>query len=316
MAKVKSLGQLNNARTIRNAIGFKEKSDFYQFSLANRSTFSTQLDRLKANADLQLLSSDRKVIGFSKRSGKKAESIAQTLEAGTYYLQVGRRSGETTYRLKLNATKEPLPLPLTESYVSTSDRELGKLNKQSGLFTLLSSNNPTFLDLAQSATGDLFGVTFSSLYKIDPNSGAANLATNLDKAGLNGLGFAPSGVLYASGGSSVYTVNPSSGATTLVANIPGFNSSGDLAFDAASNRFFATSQSFSGSDRLFSIGLDGTVAEIGSIGFNNVFGLAIDNGVLYGYTADRQQITINSTTGVGSLNRSITGTVNPIYGVS
>ncbi len=319
----KPLGLLNSARTIKNALAPKEKSDYYQFSLSNRSTFSVQLDRLKANADLQLIGSDRRVIGISKRSGKKAESITQTLEAGTYYLRVARRSGETTYRLKLNAATVslpsplPLPSPLVESYLSTGNQEFGKVNKQSGAFTLLNNTNPSFLDLAKSPTGDLFGVTFSKLYKIDPNSGIAGFVADLDTTNLNALGFSASGALYAASSSKIYTVNTSTGTTTPIADITGVESSGDLAFDPTSNRFFASLRlSNSSSDTLFSIGLDGSATSIGSIGFRNVYGLAIDNNVLYGYTLDRQQITIDPTTGAGSLSRTITGTVNPIYGAT
>lgn len=321
LAKAKPLGLLNGPRTIKNALGAKEKNDYYQFSLSSHSTFAVQLDRLKANADLQLIGSDRRVIGISKRSGKKAESITRTLEAGTYYLRVARRNGETQYRLKLNAAEvslpQPLPVPGIEGYLSTGNQEFGKFNKQSGTFTLLNNANPTFLDIAQSPTGDLFGVTFSKLYQINPTSGATTFVSDLDKTNLNALGFSSTGVLYAAGGSNVYTINPSAGTTTLVANIPGFNSSGDLAFDSTRNQIFATSQALgSSSDTLFSIGLDGSATSIGNIGFRNVYGLSFDNNVLYGYTLDRQQITINPTTGVGSLNLTITGTANPIYGAT
>jgi hypothetical protein len=129
------------------------------------------------------------------------------------------------------------------------------------------------------------------------------------------LGFSANYVLYGAGGSSFYTINTSSGAASLVANIPNFTSSGDLEFDAANNRFFATSKS-SGGDTLFSIAPDGTSNLIGNIGFNNVLGLDIDNGTLFGYTAGRQQIAINPATGAGVLVQNVTGGSGNIFGAA
>jgi hypothetical protein len=312
--QAKSLGVLSGVRTVKQALGPKEKRSYYQFTLTNRSSCSLQLNGFKANIDLELIDRDRQVIGFSRRPGKKAELISQTLESGTYYLRVIRRGKSTKYRLRLNATAAPLPAPLTEDYLSTASGELGKVNKLSGTFTRLNSSSPTLLDLARSNQGELFGISFSSLYKIDPTSGATTLVGNLGRTNLNGLAFSATGILYASGGSELYTLDPSTGATTLVANLPGFESSGDLVFDPVGNRLLATSRFNNNSDTLFSISPSGNATKIGDIGFANVFGLALDNGVLYGYTSDRQQITINPLTGSGTFDRTLTGTANAVYG--
>jgi PEP-CTERM motif len=134
---------------------------------------------------------------------------------------------------------------------------------------------------------------------------------------INALGFSSKNVLYGAGDSGFYTINTSTGAASLVANISGFNSSGDLVFDPVNNRFLGTSGFFnSTSDTLFSISLNGTATAIGSIGFSDVYGLFFENGTLFGYTANREQITIDLTTGAGTFNKNVTGGIGFIWGAA
>lgn len=139
---------------------------------------------------------------------------------------------------------------------------------------------------------------------------------NLNVSDVAALGFSASNVLYGAGRANFYTIDTASGAASLVANIPNFYSSGDLEFDAVNNRFFATSKTSGGNDTLFSITPNGTSTLIGSIGFRDVLGLDIDNGTLFGYTFDRQQITINPVTGAGVLVQNITGGTGGSYGAA
>lgn len=196
------------------------------------------------------------------------------------------------------------------SFLSTSTGQVGTVDPLTGTFTQLTSG-PTFTDIALSSSGELFGNTFGELYRINPGAGSSFIG-NLG-ATLNALGFSGSNVLYGAGGSGFYTVDTVTGGASLVANIPGFSSSGDIVFNPASNRFLATSASGT-ADTLFSIALDGTATQIGSIGFSSVYGLFFDNGTLFGYTADRQQLTIDLATGAGTFNKPVTGVVGAIYG--
>ncbi|MEQ9550485.1 MAG: PEP-CTERM sorting domain-containing protein [Coleofasciculus sp. G3-WIS-01] len=120
---------------------------------------------------------------------------------------------------------------------------------------------------------------------------------------------------YAAGTGDFYTIDTSSGNASLVARISGFSSSGDLVFNPDNNQFLATSRSGS-TDTLLSIALDGTATQIGNIGFVDVFGLFFEDGTLFGYTANRQQITINTNTGAGTFNQNVTGSSGQIFGAA
>jgi PEP-CTERM motif len=200
------------------------------------------------------------------------------------------------------------------SFLSTSTGQVGTLDIATGTFNPLASG-VTFTDLALSSDNNLFGITFDQLFSVDPSTGSSSLIGNLGGFNMNALAFSNANQLYSAGGSGFYTINPTTGAASLITNISGFFSSGDLVFDAVNNHFLATSFT-GGSDTLFSIGLDGTATELGSIGFSNVYGLSLENGILLGYTADQQQITIDVATGSGTLNQTVTGVNGEIWGAT
>ncbi len=194
-------------------------------------------------------------------------------------------------------------------YVSTSGGQVGEVNQSTGNFAQVASGI-VYTDIALSQTGDLFGIDFQTLYKIDTQLGTGYLVGSLG-ASLNGLGFTNSNDLYGTGGSGFYKVNAQTGQASLVSTISGFNSSGDIVYDPTTNRFLATSVG----DSLWSIKTDGTASKIGNIGFVDVYGLAFDdNGTLFGYTANRQQIAIDINTGVGIFKQNVVGTNGEIWG--
>ncbi|NEQ97570.1 MAG: PEP-CTERM sorting domain-containing protein [Cyanothece sp. SIO2G6] len=96
----------------------------------------------------------------------------------------------------------------------------------------------------------------------------------------------------------------------MLAGTSGFRSSGDIVFDPTQNLFWGTSTS----NRLVTIGLDGSVNEIGNIGFSNVYGLFFNEGILYGHTAAGEQITLDVATGAGTFDKQITGNSGQIWG--
>jgi Ca2+-binding RTX toxin-like protein len=207
---------------------------------------------------------------------------------------------------------------MTESIIATRDGKVGTVDGTSGNFAQIATSNLDFSDIALSNSGELFGITFGNLYKIDRNLGSASLVGNFglgSSVQLNALEFA-NNILYASDLSKLYTIDTSNGAATLAANLGSeFDSSGDLVFDVTNNRFLATSIGTT-SDSLFSISLTGQATKIGNIGFTNVFGLSFENGNLIGFTEDRKRITINSTTGTGTFDRNLTGISGDIGGAS
>ncbi|XZN91967.1 MAG: hypothetical protein ACM65M_03575 [Microcoleus sp.] len=208
---------------------------------------------------------------------------------------------------------------MTESIIATRDGKVGTVDATSGSFSQIATSNLDFSDIALSNSGQLFGITFDNLYKIDPNLGSASLIGNFglgSSVGLNALEFANNTLYAAADGANLYTINVNTGAANLAANLGSeFDSSGDLVFDAANNRFFATSTGTT-SDSLFSVSLTGQATKIGNIGFTNVFGVSFENGNLIGFTEDRKRITINSTTGTGTFDKNLTGISGSIGGAS
>ena len=101
-----------NQQTLIDSIGSTDRSDMYRFVVDKKSTVQCNLKGLKANADLALINSQGQVLQTSQHFGKKDESIAATLEQGTYYLKVTGWGKETKYRLNVSAQEVPvLPIP-------------------------------------------------------------------------------------------------------------------------------------------------------------------------------------------------------------
>lgn len=200
-------------------------------------------------------------------------------------------------------------------FLAVTSSQIGLVSTATGTLSLRPQRSVLLTDIASNAQGALFGVTTNSLYRLNRSTGSSRLVGRLGPLDMNALGFTPSGALYAAGGSGFYRVSLATGRATLIRRIPGFSSSGDIAYDPISRRFLATSFT-GGSDTLFSIALNGNARRIGSIGFGNVYGLYFDRGVLYGYTSDRRQITINKNTGRGTFRRVVRGTSDFVFGAT
>jgi len=341
LAKARNVGALTGLNTFRDSVGQKDKNDFYTFTLNQRSSFSLSLSQLKGNVNVALIQNGQTILK-SARPKNKPEAIATALEPGTYHVRVYAGRGDSKYRLKLGASTllptSDFPLPPTSPpdiiptdptsippvfpasvsrLLSTSASEIGSVDPATGAFSPLAKASISYADLASAPNGDLFGASVNSLYRIDRATGiSSRIGSFGTSVNMDALAFA-SGNLYAAGGSGFYAINSATGSASLVANIPGFDSSGDLLYDDASGRFFATSAApYPIKDSLYSIGLSGDATLIGDVGFDSIWGLAIANNVLYGYTSNRLQIIIDPTTGKGTFDRLVTGTIGQIYGAT
>jgi hypothetical protein len=108
----RNIGTLNGTRRFRDSVGINDKFDYYSFSVGARSSFNLKLDKLKNNVDVALIQNGQ-TVARSTRNGRKPEIINATLETGTYFIKVSQRSGNSRYRLSLNANSiSPLPPPL------------------------------------------------------------------------------------------------------------------------------------------------------------------------------------------------------------
>ena len=116
-----NLGSLSGTGSRKNSVGQKNKSDLFQFSLTNRSSFSTSLTNLKANADLKLLNGSKAELATSAKRGNQPEQISLMLEPGTYYIKVNVvKKGETPFALSYSAT------PISSNPAPGVGRPLGR----------------------------------------------------------------------------------------------------------------------------------------------------------------------------------------------
>ena len=192
----------------------------------------------------------------------------------------------------------------TEILISDSAGQLWKTQGKSEDAIWIGRLPAVMSDIA-AFNGTLYGISGggSTLYSIDPSSGSGTAIGSGTGAALNALAFSPSGTLYAAGGDSLYTIDITTGTATEIGSGSGagaYTSSGDLEFDSSGN-LYLTSTGASG-DQLFAI--DPTTGQgtlIGNIGYSQVYGLAYFNGVMYGFTGGGSAITINLTTGAGTL---------------
>jgi len=174
---------------------------------------------------------------------------------------------------------------------------LGTVDAQTGATHLIGNMGVVMTDIAYSPTGVLYGLSFTDLYTINPQTAAVTLIGPHGIPAANALVFDTGGTLYAAGVSTfLYTINPATGASIQIGD-DGFSSAGDLAFNGG-NLFLSSS-----TNELVKINLAGGVSgtAVGSLGFPSVFGLATgSDGVLYGVSGTRI-FSVNTTTGAGTL---------------
>ncbi|MBI4784590.1 MAG: hypothetical protein HY785_25235 [Oscillatoriophycideae cyanobacterium NC_groundwater_1537_Pr4_S-0.65um_50_18] len=211
----------------------------------------------------------------------------------------------------------------------------GLINLSTGSISTLPIGDSTGLNLVDIASSgnDTFALdNLTGLYRVDLNTGNSTRIGFLDSAlegiGFTSLGFDASGTLYTVGTnkrtrqSALYTINVAAGGqTTLVANLPSVVDIGDIVYDAASNRFFASTNTASITNSLlYSVSLTGNTQLIGDIGFSGIGALLFENGILYGYTSTlrtpQNQIIINTKTGTGTFDKQVNTNDSSFSGVS
>ncbi len=217
---------------------------------------------------------------------------------------------------------------------------VGTIGQSGTYFSLASGGKLKLSDIAFAPNGQFYGIGAAAtaagtdlLYRIDPSldrSQQVQLVGEIrDTQGISlsssiqALEFADNqlyGLGYAAEGAKLYQIDVNTNIATTVATLPqAFLIGGDLSYDAANQRFLATSldATNTSSDALWQIPLANPAGatKIGMTGFTDVYGLAIENGQLYGYTANIKpdgtgatRIKLDLTTGKGIFDRAITGT--------
>jgi len=170
----------------------------------------------------------------------------------------------------------------------------------------------TMTDLAIDKAGQMIGVSYTSVYRVDPTNAHATLLTANLQGMFNGLSFVPADQLGQTGDDvlvgtrntdgKVFRVDPMTGATTQVGDMgAAFSSSGDLVAVAG----FGTVQTITGNgpDKLARLAPQTFAATpIGTdTGFGMIWGVAYWKNKIYGFTSDGAFILIDPTTGAATL---------------
>lgn len=188
-------------------------------------------------------------------------------------------------------------------YIHDSSGRLGTVDVATGATRVIGNMGVVLTDIAFSSSGDLYGMSFTGFYRIDPQTAATAFIGNHGIPSGNALVFSQEGILYAAGGrsTSLFQIDPSTGDATALGNM-GFSSAGDLAFKNGILYLSSTT------DQLVRVSLStyqGTA--VGAIGFTEVFGLATgDDSVLYG-VAGTEIFSLDAATGVGTLRADYQG---------
>jgi hypothetical protein len=144
----------------------------------------------------------------------------------------------------------------------------------------------------------LYGVTFSQLVRLNPDTGAAVVIGPPFAYSTNGLAVSEEGTIYAgTNGGQLITINPVTGAATLIGLFGGgMNSSGDLVFDDNGVLYGALNQGVN--VVLAKINRNtGAATVIGPTGFSTVYGLAIHCCRFFGGTSAGELLSINAASG-------------------
>ncbi len=125
IATARDIGTISNTQQVlRDSVTSFDTNDYYRFTVDPTSSLSIRLDGLSADADVELLRSNGKLVAFSNQEGTGIEQInTSNLAPGTYYIRVSQFSGNTNYNLTVAATP-----PDFAGNTLTTARNLGALN--------------------------------------------------------------------------------------------------------------------------------------------------------------------------------------------
>ena len=168
---------------------------------------------------------------------------------------------------------------MANAYFVTSQGELGLADFSNRTISVLAKTANTYTDIAIDKSGDLYAVTFDSLYKLNLSGSSVTeqKILSFSAGSMNALEFAADGSLYAGGGSSVYKIDIGAQTTT---RIDSFNSTsaGDIYIQR--NELVISTNA----EDLLSINLQNGAE---AVAFNNIpsnlFGLAKTSDSLFGF---------------------------------
>jgi hypothetical protein len=181
-----------------------------------------------------------------------------------------------------------------------------------GNFSFAGGGSDQITDIAIDKSGLMIGISFTSVYRIDVATAVCTrLSQNLTTT-FNGLSFVPASeigqtgadILVATQNTSgiVSKIDTATGAATQIGNMGSFSSSGDLVSIVGLGTL-QTADNGAAADKLVRLAPNTFAATaIGStIGYSDIWGIAYWKDKIFGFTESGQFITIDPTTGVGTL---------------
>lgn len=167
-------------------------------------------------------------------------------------------------------------------------------------------------DIAIDKYGQMIGVSFTRVFRVDPSSAQTTLLSSSLSRSFNGLSYVPADQIGMTGedvlvgtqdiDGRVFRVDPMTGATMEIGNMgTSFTSSGDLVGVAG----FGTVQTVPGSSgdtlaRLAKTSFAASAIGTGT-GFSKIYGVAFFKGKVYGFTEDGHFVLVDPGTGAGTM---------------
>lgn len=167
-------------------------------------------------------------------------------------------------------------------------------------------------DLAIDKTGLMIGVSFTSVYQVDPTTAVTTKLSDGLTGTFNGLSFVPAEQVGRTGADvlvgtrnadgAVFEINPMTGVATMIGNMGSYSSSGDL---VAVKDFgtVLTADNGTSNDRLVRLAPQSFAATLigADIGYAEIWGIAFWGDKIFGFTNAGQFITIDPMTGTGTV---------------
>ena len=200
-------------------------------------------------------------------------------------------------------------------YVADANGELATINTHTFAVHDIGNTGEQLTDIAFAPNHQLYGISFSELYRINSNNGHATAIGPLvgGNDGMNALAIDAAGhaFAYSDASDDLYRVNLNTGHASTVG--PSFHeSAGDLAFDRGKLLMSDTQ------DQLLTLNpSDGAVTHVVADHTDNLFGLiATDANHLYGF-AGTTMYSLNPNTGAKTIDENLANSgLTQIFGAA
>jgi hypothetical protein len=167
-------------------------------------------------------------------------------------------------------------------------------------------------DIAIDKNGQMVGISFGSVYKVDSGNAKATLMSSSLQGDFNGLSYVPASLVNGGSGDdvlvgtrnddgAVFEIDPNTGATTQIGNMGGgFMSSGDIV--AVDGLGILQTVPGNGGDMLTTLASGSFSATVvGSTQYDQIWGLAFWKNKVFGFTNGGAFVTIDPHTGATTM---------------